>query len=313
MIEPVNAQFLTVGEALVDIVVTKDGTHTEYPGGSPMNVAVTLGRLGHTSHLLTQIGADARGDAIRQHIEASSVTLTPGSIDTSHPTSTALAELDETGAASYTFDIFWSPNSSGIPEHLDGVHTSSIAAVLPPGADSVIEVLHSTRDHATISYDPNARPALMGSPENVRATVEKIIALSDVVKASDEDIAWMYGTDDVESIARTWLGLGPAFVAVTRGGDGALGVCRQGRVEIPGVRVQVADTVGAGDTFSAGILDALARKDLLGAKRREQLRSISLPELTEVLTHAARCAAITVSRHGANPPWLADLDSLSAE
>src|SRR5699024_3338309 len=160
---PVTTTFLIVGEALTDIVVDADGARREHPGGSPLNVAVALARLGHHAHLLTRIGDDERGEAIREHLAASGVALTPGS-SVAAPTSTAQATLDAHGAATYTFDLLWDPDPSGLPAQVDAVHTSSIAAVLDPGATTVGEVLRRHREHATISYDPNARPTLMGSP-----------------------------------------------------------------------------------------------------------------------------------------------------
>lgn len=271
-----------------------------------MNVAVALSRLGHDAQLLTRIGDDPRGDAIRAHLEDSGVGLTPGS-SVSAPTSTALARLDADGAATYEFDLLWDPRPTGLPERVDGVHTSSIAAVLQPGAATVTDVLRRYRETSTISYDPNARPTLMGAPQAVRAQVEESIALCDVVKASDEDVAWLYDTEDVEGVVDSWRELGPALTVLTRGGEGAVGFGGSGRVQVAPVLVDAVDTVGAGDTFSAGILDALAAKDLLGAQRRPELAALPSDVLADVLRRAAALAAITVSRAGANPPWSHEL------
>ncbi|GAA4523463.1 carbohydrate kinase [Brachybacterium paraconglomeratum] len=301
-----TARFLIVGEALTDIVVDADGARSEHPGGSPLNVAVALSRLGHPTDLLTRIGDDARGDAIRAHLEASGVHLTAGS-SVSAPTSTALAQLNADGAATYEFDLLWDPDPSGLPTQVEAVHTSSIAAVLDPGARTVLDVLRSHRESATISYDPNARPSLMGAPELVRERVEASIALSDVVKASDEDVAWLYDTEDVEDVVDSWRDLGPALTVLTRGAEGAVGFAASGRVQVSPVVVDAVDTVGAGDTFSAGILDALAAKGLLGAQRRPALAAMPSDDLATVLRRAAALAAITVSRAGANPPWSHEL------
>lgn len=271
-----------------------------------MNVAVALSRLGHDAHLLTRIGEDPRGDAIRAHLEASGVHLTPGS-SVAAPTSTALARLDANGAATYEFDLLWDPRPEGLPESVDAVHTSSIAAVLAPGAATVLETLRRYRDSAIISYDPNARPTLMGAPGQARAQIETAIALSDVVKASDEDVAWLYDTEDVESVVDSWRELGPSLTVLTRGEEGAIGFSESGRVQVSPVVVDAVDTVGAGDTFSAGILDALAAKDLLGAAKRPALAALPNDEIADVLRRAASLAAITVSRAGANPPWSHEL------
>lgn len=301
-----TARFLTVGEALTDIVVAADGSTSEFPGGSPLNVAVALGRLGHDSTLLTQIGDDERGAAIRRHLEDSHVRLAPGSIG-ERRTSTATATLDENGAASYEFDLEWEPSIEGAPGQVEAVHTSSIAAVLTPGADTVLQLIDQHRERAIISYDPNARPTLMGDAAAARARIEQVIARADVVKSSDEDVAWLYGTDDVEDVVASWRELGPAITVLTRGGDGAVGFSGGGRVQVSPVTVTVADTVGAGDTFSAGILDALADKDLVGAEHRAELRAMPADDLAGVLRRAAKLAAITVSRSGANPPWAHEL------
>lgn len=302
----VTARFLIVGEALTDIVVDADGARREHPGGSPLNVAVALSRLGHPTDLLTRVGNDARGDAIRAHLQESGVRLTPGSsVDAS--TSTAQAVLDAHGAATYEFDLLWDPDASGLPTGFDAVHTSSIAAVLSPGAATVTDVLRRHREHATISYDPNARPSLMGDAATVREQIEATIALSDVVKASDEDVAWLYGTDDLEDVVASWRDLGPALTVMTRGAEGAVGFAAAGRVQVSPVVVDTVDTVGAGDTFSAGILDGLAAAGMLGAQQRPALAAMPSDEVAAVLRRAAGLAAITVSRAGANPPWSHEL------
>ncbi|WP_460475804.1 carbohydrate kinase family protein [Brachybacterium huguangmaarense] len=302
-----TARFLTVGESLTDIVVAADGTRTEYAGGSPMNVSVALGRLGHDSHLLTSIGRDARGEQIRAHVEASGVRLTPGSIG-ERPTSSATARIQADGSARYVFDLAWDPDPRDLPDAIDAVHTSSIAAVLAPGASTVTDVVERFAPTATISYDPNVRPDLMGEPAEARRRIEALIARSHVVKSSDEDVAWLYDTTDVEDVVASWRELGPVVTAMTRGREGAVGFGPGGRVHVDPVRVEVADTVGAGDTFSAGILHALAERDLLGAGRLEALRTVSADDLAAILGFAARSAAVTVSRPGANPPRIDELD-----
>lgn len=295
--------YLTIGEALTDIVIRTDAPRAELPGGSPMNVAVALGRLGHTSHLLTHIGDDERGHAIERHVKESHVALTPGSVKPGAPTSTAAATIGEGGAATYDFDITWDPNPQGLPASVDAVHTSSIAATLEPGADTLRKVVASLRESALISYDPNTRPSLMGDPSIVREPIEQNIALADIVKASDEDLEWLYETSDIDQAAESWLRRGVKLAVITRGELGATAFTAKGRFEIPGVRVEVTDTVGAGDTFSAGILDALSRKDLLGSEGREKIDALDGEDFKEILAHAALLASVTVSRAGANPPW----------
>ncbi len=295
-----------VGEALVDIIehVGSSAPSEEHVGGSPANVALTLGRLGQTSYLLTHIGTDDRGKRIASHLGDSGVALIDGSSG-AEKTSTAAASIDPTGTASYVFDLRWElPDPlPRIPEGTSCLHTGSIAAVLSPGGDQMVELIRRERENVTISYDPNLRPAIMGSPEAVRDRVEELVSLSDVVKMSDEDIAWYSPGTDPEEIARYWQGLGPSLVVVTRGGEGAVGYTNEGRVEIASLPVTVVDTVGAGDTFSAGLIDGMAYAGLLGGAKRERLRTISSGAAKAIMEHAARLAAVTVSRAGADTPW----------
>lgn len=299
---------LVVGEALVDVVRRIDGTVDTHPGGSPANVAIGLGRLGRDVELLTWLGADAHGAQVRAHLEGSGVRLAPGS-ESAPSTSVATATLDETGAATYDFDLTWEIAADAAPVPLPVVvHTGSIAAVLEPGGAAVAALLENARAHATITYDPNARPALMGEPARARSAVERIVAISDVVKVSDEDIAWLSGGAEVDAIARQWAGSGPAIVVVTRGGDGATAFLSDGReMSVDAPRVTVADTVGAGDSFMGGLIDGLWGAGLLGAPRREALRAVDDATVTSMLDRCARIGAITVSRPGANPPSSAEL------
>jgi len=308
---------LVIGEALVDVVIHPGQEPVDIPGGSPANVALGLARLGRDAELHCWIGTDERGKAVRAHLEASGVRLAAGA-DGAERTSTAQATIGEDRAATYVFDLDWNPPR---PNLADGeapllVHTGSIAAILAPGAATVEQLLRETRATSTIAYDPNARPQLMGEPEDARRIVERLVALSDLVKCSDEDIAWLYGIDTSEdsalqSVLSDWLKLGPSVVVVTRGKHGALALTASGlRLEVPAdPNVVVADTVGAGDSFMGGLEDGLWSEGLVGADRREALRAIDAATLERIVRHAAAIADITVSRAGANPPTRADLEA----
>jgi fructokinase len=300
---------LVIGESLIDIVHRPDGSTREHVGGSPANVAVGLARLGHEVTLATKIGDDERGTRIATRLDEEGVALTEGSIG-ERPTSVATSTLDETGAAAYTFDLAWELSEDQPLEGLAHVHTGSIAATLEPGASVVLSTLQSARPSATISYDPNARPSLMGDPHEVRAKIEQLVGLSDVVKASDEDIAWLYDGAPLPDILRLWGLLGPALVVVTRAEKGAvIGLTITGEVtSVDAPIVEVMDTVGAGDSFMAGLLSGLLEASLLGGiQARKRLRSASLADVRPAVDRALACAAITVSRAGAAPPYLADL------
>lgn len=297
---------LVVGEALVDVVRRGDDDAV-HPGGSPLNVAVGLQRLDVPATLHSSFGADAHGVVIAQHLEASGVTVTPTTVH-DRPTSVALATIASDGAASYTFSIDWDPASLDVaPVDVELIHVGSIGAALEPGATLVERLVGESRATATISFDPNVRPQLMGSANLARPRIERLVALADVVKASDEDLAWLYPDADASEIMDRWLALGPALVVVTRGSDGADAVAAAGRVRVPAPPTEVADTIGAGDSFMAGLLAALSDRDLLGAGRRAELHELPASDLGEIVGFAARCAAITVSRPGADPPTRDDL------
>jgi fructokinase len=301
---------LVVGEALVDIVRRADGRTAEHPGGSPANVALGLGRLGRVVSLLSRFGLDARGTSIAVRLAASNVVVVPGTRTTA-PTSTATAVLDEHGAATYTFELDWRlPPAEELDRQVTGaraLHTGSLATFLAPGGDAVLDLVRSAAGRTTVSFDPNARPGLMGDPAAARERVEQFVRATDVVKVSDEDLGWLAPGEDPAAVAAGWLALGPSVLVVTRGGAGATGLAAAGRVDVESPPVQVVDTVGAGDAFTAGLLDALAAADLLGVERAEQLRAISTGSLAAALRHAARVAAVTCSRPGADPPTRAEL------
>jgi fructokinase len=174
--------------------------------------------------------------------------------------------------------------------------------VLEPGATTVAETVRALRSTATISYDPNVRPKLMGGRDVARTRIEALVELSDVVKVSSEDLEWLFPGTTPADVARRWLRLGPAMVVVTLGEGGAYAAGPRAAVEIAASPTEVVDTIGAGDSFMAGLLAALCDRDLLGREHAEELRALDAWELCEVLQFAAACAAVTVSRPGADPP-----------
>lgn len=305
--EPEAGSAFVIGEALIDVVEREGEDPVEHPGGSPANVALALARLGREVELVTWFGADERGGTLRAHLENEEIRLSAASARSSR-TSTARARLDGSGAASYVFDLDWSPPVQRPERTPTVVHTGSIAAVLEPGAAAVAEMVEAQRATATVTYDPNVRPDIMTDRDAAVASIEALVARADVVKVSDEDLAWLYPQDGPLDAARRWLGSGPALVCVTTGGEGSWAAATGGaEVTAPARRVEVADTVGAGDSFMAALIDGLWSAGLLGADRREALAAIDVPLLRRVLDHAAAVAAVTVSRAGANPPTRAEL------
>ena len=310
-----GAQVTVIGESLVDIIDDPRGTagRQTHPGGSPLNVAVGCARLDLRTKLVTHFAEDPHGQLIADHLRSNGVEATVGG---SLPTSSALATLDDTGAAEYTFSISWDINGASIPalaavESSLHVHTGSIATILAPGNKAVRGLIEAARPHATVSFDPNCRPAISRDVDAARREAEDFVAASDIVKASDEDLRWLYPDRRLDDSIAAWLELGPALVALTRGADGPVLLTRRGRVDLLGEAITVADTVGAGDSFMAALISGLAQLDALGAAARPRLRDITTAELHSLAAYANRAAAITCSRPGANPPGLADLGPLA--
>ncbi len=300
---------LVVGESLIDVVHRADGEVREHPGGSPMNVAIGLARLGRGVDLLTWFGQDERGASIAAHLAASGVAVVPRA-DGAERTPVAIATSGPTGAASYEFDVSYEIPVpwTAPPAPPLVVHTGSIATAIDPGAHDIPHILQAHRPTATITYDPNLRPSLMPPPAETRPLVEHLVELSDVVKVSDEDLAWLVPDAEPLDTAAHWLTLGPSAVVVTLGGEGAVALTASGRTQVVAPRVQVADTVGAGDSFMGGLIDGLWSAGMLGGDHRARLSGAGEEVWRTVLDRCVRIAAITVSRSGANPPTAAELD-----
>lgn len=282
---------LVVGEALVDIVTDPHGTSTPHAGGSAANVAVALARLGRPVRFATAFADDAHGRLLAEHLAADGVRL-EGDPRILGRTSTAHATLGEDGSASYAFDLEWrlGPVGLGQPRVL---HVCSLGAVLAPGADDVLALLERVPPETLVSYDINVRPSITGAGSALRDAVERVARHADLVKASDEDLAVLYPEHGIEQAAHQLRSLGPRAVVVTEGASGARWLSATQTVGVPAATVRVADTIGAGDTFSAALLDALWDDPHRDPR--------------EVLGHAARAAAVTVSRAGANPPYRDEL------
>lgn len=300
---------LVIGEALIDAVEAVGVAPQEHVGGSPANVAFGLAALDHPVDLATWIATDERGRRIEHVCSSRGVTLTPGSQGAPF-TSVAHARLDGHGVATYVFDLEWQLAPVPGLTAYGHVHTGSIAAVLEPGGSVVRSTMQAARAHATVSYDPNARPSLMGRPEHARRLIEVGIALSDVVKVSDEDVAWLCPGETLDHVLDAWAALGPALLLVTHGSVGALArLTRTGEVRrLPAPHVDVVDTVGAGDSFMAGMVSGLLDAGLLGAAAaREALATATLDDVQPAIERALASGALTVGRAGAHAPSRADL------
>jgi fructokinase len=306
--------FVVVGEALVDLVGQRGGrTLAVHPGGSPANVALGLGRLGVPVTLMTRLGRDSFGEMVRHHLEASGVRVEGGPAEGTD-TSLAIAML-AAGVASYDFRITWDVGDfPPLPVEARCLHTGSLATALVPGRDRVIDLVQREheRRRVTISYDPNARPALLGEPERARPDIERLVTLVGRRQGERRGPRLAVPGRNDEEIAREWLESGPALVVVTRGGAGVYALSADVELRRGAVPIDLVDTVGAGDSFTSGLLDGLQRADLLGAARRDALAAIDHATLASVTEEAAMIAAITCSRPGADPPTRAELEAAIA-
>jgi len=290
------------------------GVFEATPGGSPANVAVGLARLGVPTFLVARLSDDALGRRLRAHLEGNGVDLSRA-VRAAEPSSLAIVRLDGGGVPDYDFRVDGTADWQWRDEELNGVldgvaavHAGSLALVLPPGAAALRRLLLAARLTATVSYDPNVRPALMGSPAAVREWAESLVEIADVVKASVDDMAWLFPGRSPEDIATDWAARGPAVVAITLGHNGVIAAARDtGLLRRPGRPVTVADTVGAGDSFMSGLLAGLHSRGLLGAGERDALTAIPTAALSDVLDEAVLAASITCMRRGAQPPTLDEL------
>jgi fructokinase len=305
-----SAPVLVIGEALVDIVKPAkprngNGKAKAIPGGFAANVAVGLARLGVPTELVARFGTDPYGDLLGAHLFGNGVQLAPGTIDPAFRTSTATASLDAAGVATYKFDMTWDPPQLSLTRGCPAIHTGSIAMMLEPGATAVREFLKSMADQpVTVTLDPNARPAITPDPVVAWAAVRELAAYADLVKLSDEDCAFFRPGVPIEDIVAELLTAERTqCVVITRGGDGALGIGRDVRVEVPAPPIEVVDTVGAGDSLMAALITGLLNRGLLGERR---LSGLTTEELHDVVDYAVKAAAITCTRQGADPPTAAE-------
>ncbi len=301
------------GEALIDFLPRKlpDGAAVYRPlnGGSIFNTAIALGRLGIPAGFFSGLSTDFFGDSLREGLKSSRVDLRYTKI-WDRPSTLAFVKLDG-GHARYSF---FDDNSAGrmltakdlprLAADVTALHFGSISLIAEPGASTLEALMKREAKKRVICLDPNIRPTVVKHRRSYLARLNRLIAMCDILKISDEDVAWMTGKSDLAAAARKWLKAGAKIVAVTKGSDGVEAFTSGFSLNLPAKPVQVADTVGAGDTFTAGLLAALTTAKLL---TKASLAGITASQLEAALDFAARAAAITVSRPGADPPWAHEL------
>ena len=304
---------LCCGEALIDFLPRSGAggaaLYQPFNGGSVYNTAIALGRLGVRTGLYTGLSTDFFGDMLREGLKASKVDLRYIK-NWERPSTLAFVKLTD-GHARYSF---FDDNSAGrmltrkdlprLEKSVAALHFGSISLIPEPGGATLEALMKREARTRVTSLDPNIRPGMIKDRRKHLARLNRMIAMADILKISDEDVAWMTGKTDLAAAARKWLKAGARIVVVTRGGNGVEAFTARDRIARPAVPVTVADTVGAGDTFTAGLLAALQAARLLDKKK---LAAISASDLETALAFAARAAAVTVSRPGCDPPWAREL------
>ena len=293
---------------LIDLIPGADGVRVAHVGGGPANTAKALARLGHDVQFIDGISTDEYGVAARKELLDDEVKLDLA-LTSDKPTCLAIVSLDANGGASYEFKIDgtatfdfnlnWLPDPSRYKPQV--LHIGTLVTVIQPGADVLYDWAMQVAEFAPIVFDPNIRPSVMGDRDLYEAAVEKWAALSSVIKVSDDDMAWLYPGQKYEDVAQRWINDGAALVVVTRGSQGIIGITAEGSVEVDGAKITVADTVGAGDTVGAIIVEAMVEKGIL---------ALTGDVLKAVLHRAVVAAGITCSRKGAQPPYKHELKNV---
>ena len=293
------------GEVLIDLIPGADGVRVGHVGGGPANTAKALARLGRDAQFIAGISTDADGVAARKELLEDEVKLDLA-LTSDKPTCLAIVSLDANGGASYEFKIAgtatfdfsldWLPDPARYKPNV--LHIGTLATVIAPGADVLYDWALRVAEFAPIVFDPNIRPAVLADRDLYEAAVEKWAAISSVIKVSDDDLAWLYPGQNYADVAARWINDGAALVVVTRGAQGIIGFTSEGPVEVEGAKITVADTVGAGDTVGAIIVEAMIEKGIL---------ALTGDVLRATLHRAAVAAGITCSRKGAQPPYKHEL------
>jgi len=302
---------LISGEALVDLIPdrVRENCYDAVLGGSPYNVAIGLGRLGARTAFVSRLSEDANGEAlaaalVRDGIDLSFVARDPRPT----PLAFVMRGTAQTGSRysfyldATAFDGVW-PFPQAWPQAAKHLHVGSISAVESRHGERVVESMRAAA--ASVSFDPNIRPMVTPDRDAVAALVERQVGLASIVKASDEDLAWLYPGREPQSTLAEWAGRGPKFCVVTRGERGAAAFMGQQRFEIPAPAVDVVDTVGAGDSFMSALLGAMDADGALGAAAPAP----QAKQLERWLAFAAKASAITCTRRGSDPPTRAEVEA----
>jgi len=300
-----SVQVLVVGEVLIDLIPDAD-QHLAVVGGGPANTAKALANLGVKTYFIDGISTDNYGQMAKTELLSSDVLLDYAQYS-NKPTCTAKVTLSKSGSASYEFAIAdtatfdfsdqWLPDPQSLKPSL--LHIGTLATVIEPGASVLFKWAQSIAHIAQIVFDPNIRPAVLGDRDEYVKKVEKWVAISSAVKVSDEDLNWLCPGKAIDEIVNKWLEVGVQLVVVTLGDKGITAYRKNEQISVDAVKVVVADTVGAGDTVGAVLVEAIVKNGL---------DKLTGEALKTMLNRAVKAAAITVSRTGANPPSKEEID-----
>jgi fructokinase len=296
------------GEALIDVIHNGDGTQRTVPGGGPFNTARALARLGVPTAFLGHLSNDAFGRELAEMLVSDGASLELSTVG-SEPTTIAVAEVDSAGLAEYEFLVEGTsaPNLTRdmVPERLGrdvrAIHLGTLGLVLEPMASTLVDLVRRERDGRVVMIDPNIRLGLV-SDADYRGRLQEMISQSAIVKASDADLAWLYPAMTYEDAADRILGDGARLVVVTLGAQGALAAHRGFHVAVDAVKVDVVDTIGAGDAFGAALLAWLHDHDAIQPDLH-----LEQEEVKSALEFACLAAALTCARAGADPPWKSEM------
>jgi len=298
-------QVWVAGEVLIDLIPDAD-QYLAVVGGGPANTAKALAKLGVKTHFIDGVSNDAYGQMAKAELFSANVLLDYAKFS-NKPICTAKVTLSKSGSASYefvivdtaTFDFsaLWLPDPQSLKPSL--LHIGTLATVIEPGASVLFEWAQSVAQVAPIVFDPNIRPAVLGDRDEYVRKVEKWVAISSAIKVSDEDLNWLYPGKLIDEIVSKWLEIGVHLVVVTLGDKGITAYRMNEQISVDAVKVVVADTVGAGDTVGAVLVEAIVNNGL---------DKLTGEVLKNMLNRGAKAAAITVSRTGANPPSKEEID-----
>ena len=299
------AQVWVAGEVLIDLIPNSN-TSQPIVGGGPANTAKALARVGVDTQFIDGISTDDYGLMIKDELLTSGIKLDYVKYS-DKPTCLAKVSLDKKGSASYefviegtaTFDFSqrWLPNPAQLKPSL--LYTGTLATIIEPGASELFTWAQSVAKSAPIVFDPNIRAAVMDDHKIYLSQVERWVAISSAVKVSQEDLSWLYPSLDIDQIVNNWLSLGALLVVVTFGDQGLAAYRLGEKIKVDAIKVKVVDSVGAGDTVGAILVEAIVK---------DGLASLSGERLEMMLKRAAKAAAITVSRAGANPPMSEEIE-----